>query len=251
MTSLRMITCLCLCVALISACKKEEPETTETSVEETTSDQPADVVEESTDQKVGSVESFDADREAARKQATESVLTDEGRAAKRAARQARRQAAKAENPKSDSPQTSEEKAAKQAERQQKRRLEKAWWNKGKSDDVFDENQVEQFNQQVVALLNQQQELGAELRALYNSNEQALRSGDLDQLENNLQEITALRSQWEEARAALVLDILSSLDSEQLAALAEQGEKITSLNWMNQELEKGMPDKPKRRDNNDN
>ncbi len=196
----------------------------------------------------------------ARREQRLAELTPEQLAA-REARRAERQARKQEN-QNNAGNDQESEADKQARRADRRRQninqrtqEKAWWNKG-GNQLADMNLTDQqktdMDAHLQALLDTREQLGAELQPLWQSNKDALASGNVGLIASNLERIDSLENQWQTERRNTMVEILESLDSQQLAALAQSSSDIATLNWLDIELGKGVgrpqTDRQQRRQN---
>lgn len=200
-----------------------------------------------------------AEREARREQRLAELTPEqrEIREANRAERQARQQANRDDANDGESQAERETGRAERRQQNVQERLQnKAWWNKRNSKQLagleLSEQQQSDMDQRLQSLLDTRDQLGAELEPLWQSNRDALASGDVGLIASNLERIEQLESQWQVARRTAVIDILESLDNAQLAALAQADSDIATLNWLDISLEKGV-DRPRgnRRQQNNN
>lgn len=162
----------------------------------------------------------------------------------REARRAARRDAKQND--SDTPETEVEKQARQAQRRKDKKNErlqqKEWWNKlgNKNTELaLSEQQITEFNTKLQELLVTREQIGTQLQPLWQSNQEALASGNIGLISSNLENIERLESQWQAQRRAASMAILESLDNQQLAALSKAGGDIASLNWINVTLDKDL------------
>ncbi len=239
---------LIIMIVLLAGCNKEEASEAPAEVESSpvtaapvseTPPQPPQVVTLTAEQR----DARKAERQTKREQRL-AELTPEELAAREAKREARR-LAKQENP-SDSEETEADKQARRAERRRQnlnqRTQDKAWWNKGGNKlaalELSDQQKTD-MDSQLQTLLDTREQLGAELQPLWASNRDALASGNVGLIASNLENIDRLETQWQTERRNAMVEILESLDSQQMAALAQSSSDISSLNWLDIDLSKGI------------
>lgn len=240
-----LLACMALLLTL-TACDKEAteppPETSQTATETAPPIQsaikpPALTPEQRAARK--------AERQARREQRLADMTPEElaAREARRAERQAGKQADQEQA--SDTDETEAEKQARRAERRQhnfnQRMQDKAWWNKGGNKLAglgLTDQQKTDMNTQLQTLLSTRDQLATELQPLWESNRDALASGNIGLVASNLENIDRLETQWQQERRNTMIEILESLDSEQLASLAQANSNISTLDWLDIDLDKG-------------
>ncbi len=186
-----------------------------------------------------------AERQARREQRLADMTPEQLAAleARRAEHQARKQAD--QEPASDNDEAEAEKQARRAERRQhnfnQRMQDKAWWNKGGNKLAglaLTDQQKTDMNTQLQTLLSTRDQLATELQPLWESNRDALASGNIGLIASNLESIDRLEAQWQQERRNTMIEILESLDSEQLAGLAQANSSVSTLDWLDIDLDKG-------------
>jgi len=205
---------------------------------------PADVKVESRRKKSKSPEKL-------AKQAAKKDVEDERRQAKKEANKAAR-LAKSGNKESEF-EKQERKAERQLNKRNKRMQSKAWWNKGGGKKTtgleLSDEQKSEMDTKLLALLDSRQQLGQQLQPLWASNRDALANGDRDLIASNLERMERLQAQWQQERRNAIMDILNSLDEQQLAALADSGGGIADMNWLDYDLGKNIDRGEKQQKNN--
>lgn len=185
-----------------------------------------------------------AARRAERRAERLASLTDEERAAREQLRQERLQNRQANLTAQDTDSASE--ILDQAQRRERqfvaRIQQKSWWNtrNGQLGELsLEESQITSFDTAVSTLMEIRKTLAPELESLWQSNREALASGDTRLIASNLERIDTLEAQWNEAKRNTTLEIIDSLDSEQLAVLSDAGGDIVTMDWLNIDLGRGV------------
>jgi hypothetical protein len=156
-------------------------------------------------------------------------------------------------------QTDEEKQQQKKERRAKKidqnLSDKTWWNKkggSKVEDMDLSDEVKALmDEQVASLLKTRKELGAQLSMLNAIAQQSLEAGDIIGIEQNLESIQEIKNSWDDERQAAILTIIRNLSNEQLINLSQSKEDISTLNWFDFDLTKGIEKNSKKRKSNSN